>query len=236
MPENFDPIIDNVLVHQDTGQPSGLIKVEQGEIAKSMVLFSSLPADPTPIVPFTLGVFGVEYPRFPSSRCAICNSPNRELLEFVYLDSGKKINTVVVFFEKHFNAKLNWEQVNQHIKRHCDLTQVQTPGLKRYEGREAEINRWKYREHELALTAVLVEIDEVSGLSAKTADEVCRRAALIDKLTTKLLTIKQLRDENTLGLPNVFEVLAELHESITDVDSRRIIREKVNYLHEAIAS
>jgi hypothetical protein len=199
-----------------------------------VVLFSSLKDGSKPIVPYSLNIGAIEYPQFFSPKCAICNSPFRELLEHVFIDSGKKVNSVLNFFLKHYGAKLNWSQVKQHTKYHCDFLRIDVPGLKDYENREEELSRWKYREYELALTAVLVEIDEVRGVSARTSDEIFKRAAMIEKLTRQLIQIKQQRDDNSLGLPNVFEVLYELHELMETAEDKRIIREKTRALKETL--
>jgi hypothetical protein len=40
----------------------------------------------------------ISYPQFMEPRCAICTSPFRDLVEHVYLDSGKKNQSVIRFF------------------------------------------------------------------------------------------------------------------------------------------
>ncbi len=224
-------VVDNIIIEES----EQAVVVAAGEMA-NLVLFSSLRSDVKPVIPYDLShMAGIEYPQLYSGKCAICNSPFRTLLEHVYIDSGKKVNSVLKFFEKHFNAKLNWAQVKQHIKFHCDFNRIETPGLKDYENREEELSRWKYREYDLALTAMLVEIDDVRGINARTPDEILRRATMIEKLTRQLIQIKQQRDDNAMALPNVFEVLYEVHEHMVDDEDKRIIREKVNELRKALS-
>ena len=103
-----------------------------------------------------------------------------------------------------------------------------------YEGREEELNRWKYREYELAEIAILTEINDVRGIQAKNPDEILKRSSMIEKLTRQLMIIKEKRDDSSLGLPNVFEVLHELHELVKDDESKRIIREKGRSLKQTI--
>lgn len=227
MPESNEIIVDSIIVDESgssLAQDSG----------SELVLFSSLKADAKPIVKYNINVGGIEYPIFYSAKCAICNSPHRTLLEHVYIDSGKKVNQVLKFFEKHFNAKLNWPQVKQHMKFHVDMNKIETPGLKDYENQEEEVARWKYREHELALTAMLVELNDVRGVSARTPDEIFKRASMIERLTKVILIIKQQRDDNVIGLPNVFEVLYELHGLMVSEEDQRIIREKVTELKSTL--
>ena len=202
--------------------------------AADTILFSALKADTLPLKPYKINTSGIEYPQFFSPKCAICNSPHRSLLEHVFLDCGKKVNTTIKFFENHFNAKLNWAQVKQHTKYHCDFNKIETPGLLDYEGREDELSRWKYREYELAETAVIVELNDVRGLNARSFDEVLRRSTMIEKLTRQLMLIKEKRDDSSLGLPNVFEVLHELHNMMSCEADKRIIREKARDLKQSI--
>jgi hypothetical protein len=227
MTSSNEPVIDNIIL-DDT-------KLATTNSGEDFVLFSSLKSDSKPVVPYNLNVHGIEYPQLYSPKCAICNSPHRTLLEHVYIDCGKKVNTTIRFFEKHFLARLNWTQVSQHIKYHCDLNKIETPGLLHYEDREGELSRWKYREFELAETMILMEINDVRGIVARNPDEILKRASMIEKLTGKLLLIKEKRDDNSLGLPNVFEVLHELHEKVTTDEDKRIIREKAMSLKQSIS-
>lgn len=220
-------IVNNIILDSST-------KIETALDDQGTVLFSSLKSDAKPIVPYDINLGGIEYPQLYSPKCAICNSPHRTLLEHAYIDCGKKINTVIVFFQKHYAAKLNWIQVKQHVNYHCDFNKIETPGLKDYEGREEELSRWKYREYELALTAVLVELDTVRGKTARTLDDTLKKSSMIEKLTRQLLLIKQQRDDSSQGLPNVFEVLYDVHEKMVDDRDKRIIREKVNDLKKTI--
>lgn len=214
-------ILDDSPVLNADGSPSGL------------VLFSSLKSDAKPVKDYKLNTHGIDYPKYFSAKCAICNSPHRELLEHVYVDRNKSINGVIKFFEEHYNAKLNWPQIKQHLKFHCDMNKIETPGLLDYEDDE-DIVKWKFREYELALNATLKELNDVRGMAAKTLDEQAKKTQLIDRLTSKLIQIKQHRDELGINLPNVFEVLYQVHELMVDDEDKRIIREKVKSLKEML--
>ena len=219
-------IVDNIILDNSTE----LIKTG----TKDIVLFSALRADVKPVIPYEISLDGVEYPQLYSAKCAICNSPHRDLLEHVYIDCGKKVNPVINFFEKHFCAKLNFAQVKQHVGYHCDFNKIEISGLKSYEGKGEELARWKYREYELALNVVLSEIDTIGGKATRTFDDCIKKASILEKLNKQLMMIKQQRDDSSLGLPNVFEVLYDLHEKISNEDDKRIIRETVNELRKTL--
>jgi len=222
-----EAIIDNIILEESSIQNSS-------NLSTVLTLFSSLKADAKPVKDFKLNTSGIEYPQMYSAKCAICNSPHRTLLEHVYIDSGKKINAVVTFFEEHFNAKLNWPQVKQHIKFHCDMNKIETPGLLQYDGENEDLSKWKYRELELALAITLKEINDLGGVVTKTLDEQNKKTMLMDKLSSKLMQIKQARDSLGLNLPNVFEVLYQVHELMVDDEDKRIIREKMRELKQLI--
>jgi len=221
-------VIDNIIL--DNSKVLAVEEINQGET----VLFSSLKHDAVPLVPYDISIGGLEYNQKYEPKCAICNSPHRNLVEYVFINSGKNVQAVINFFQKHYNAKLNWPQVSLHLKRHCDLTQITTSGLVNLTQRDQELAKWKYREHELALVIILVEIDEVRGMSCRTPDEILKRATMMEKLSRQLLLIKEKRDDVSLGLPNVFEVLYELHEKMLSDDDKRIIRQKVKELQQAL--
>ena len=53
----------------------------------------------------------------------------------------------------------------------------------------------------------MVELNDVRGINAKTADEILKRSAMIEKLTRQLMLVKEKRDDSSGLMPNVFEVL-----------------------------
>lgn len=224
---SIEPAIENIILDGNS-----IVSLDHNK--EEEILFSALRADAQPLIPYKLNVSGLDYPQYFSAKCAICNSPHRTLLEHVYIDSNKKVNTVLKFFERHFNARLNWAQVKQHIKYHCDFDKIETPGLLDYENQEDMVGRWKFREFELAEIAILMEMNDVRGMQCKNNEEVMKRASIMDKLAGKLLAIKEKRDDSSLGLPNVFEVLHDIHNMMRDEEDKRIIREKVRELRQAI--
>ncbi len=203
---------------------------------KPSKMFSDLKETDKPIVPLPPDPMSdISYPQFVEPRCAICTSPFRDIAEHVYLESGKKPQAVLHFFAKHFDAKMNWVQINNHMDNHCDFKKIATSGLKNYEQREELIAPWIFREHQLALTALLVELDDVRGMDcSKNNDLKLRRAQMVEKLVSKILYLKEHRDNQGVYAINIFEILMELHEEMeSDIDKRKI-RDKMLVLKAKI--
>ena len=223
MSDQIEPVVGNIILDS-----SAIVVAENS--SENLVLFSTLRADAVPIKPHDLEVSYVEHYQSYSPRCAICNSPHRNLLEQVYINEGKVVTRTIDFFRNHYGAKLNFAQMKSHLSKHCDFNKIEVPGLLAYTKRNDILDIWKYREYELALTAMLEEIDDIKGTPARTLDEKIKRAGMIEKLTGRIMTVKEKRDDSTNSLPNVFEVLYELHEIVKDDDAKRIIREKAKEL------
>lgn len=204
---------------------------ESGDV----ILFRDIPKNVTPIKPYEpFDTSGLEWPQYYSAKCAICNSPHKTFLEQVYIEKGKNISAVLTFFRNHFNAKLNYNQVKQHVKKHCDFDKIETRGLLEYENRESEIARWKFREYDLAETALLAELDEIKSIPVKNFDSILKRATVITNITKQLMLIKEKRDSDDLNLPNVFAVLNDLHNELQDEESKRIVRQKALDLNKLL--
>ncbi len=187
----------------------------------------------TPLPPDNMS--DISYPQFMEPRCAICTSPFRDLVEHVYLDSGRKNQSVIRFFLQYFDAQMNWMQINTHMEQHCDFKKISTSGLKNYEQREELIAPWIFREHHLDLTALLVELDDVRGIDcSKNNDMKFKRAAMVEKLISKILYLKEVRDNQGIYNINIFEILAKLHEKMDSENDKRIIREEIVALREKI--
>ena len=187
----------------------------------------------TPLPPDNMS--DISYPQFMEPRCAICTSPFRDLVEHVYLDSGRKNQSVIRFFLQSFDAQMTWMQINTHMEQHCDFKKISTSGLKNYEQREELIAPWIFREHHLALTALLVELDDIRGIDcSKNNDMKFKRAAMVEKLISKILYLKEVRDNQGIYNINIFEILAKLHEKMDSENDKRIIREEMVSLREKI--
>ena len=155
--------------------------------------------------------------------------------EHVYLENGKKPQSVINYFLTYYDAKLNWPQVSTHMDNHCDFKKIATSGLKSYEQREELIAPWIFREHQLALTALLVELDDVRGMDcSKNNDLKLRRAAMVEKLITKIIMLKDARDNQGIYNINIFEILAKLHEKMESENDKRVIRDEIVALREKI--
>jgi hypothetical protein len=208
------------------------------EKAKPSRMFSDLKEGDKPIVPLPQDTMSdISYPQFLEPRCTICTSAFRDLAEHVFLESGKKPQSVINYFHKYFDAKLNWVQINTHMEQHCDFKKIATSGLKNYEQREELVAPWVFREHQLALTALLVELDDVRGMDcSKNNDMKLKRANMVEKLISKILYLKEQRDNQGVFAINVFEVLMRLHEKMESEVDKRTIRDEIQLLRAKIQS
>lgn len=203
---------------------------------KPSKMFRDLKEGAKPLMPLPPdNMSDISYPQFMEPRCAICTSPFRDLVEHVYLDSGRKNQSVIRFFLQYFDAQMNWMQINTHMEQHCDFKKISTSGLKNYEQREELIAPWIFREHHLALTALLVELDDIRGIDcSKNNDMKFKRAAMVEKLISKILYLKEVRDNQGIYNINIFEILAKLHEKMDSENDKKIIREEMVSLREKI--
>ena len=224
MQEDNPEIVDSLIPAQDKSKPTRY--------------FSELKENERPLLPLPPdNMSDISYPQFVEPRCSICVSPFRDLAEHVFLESGKKPQSVINYFVKYFDAKLNWVQINNHMENHCDFKKIATSGLKNYEQREELIQPWIFREQQLALTALLVELDDVRGMDcSKNNDMKLKRAAMVEKLITKILYLKESRDNQGVFAINIFDVLVKLHEKMTSEDDKRIIRDEITFLRDKIKS
>jgi hypothetical protein len=212
------------------------IMVPEDGPKKPSRLFRDIKEGEQPLVPLPPdNMTDISYPQFIEPRCVICTSHLRDMVEHVYLDSGKKNQAVIAFFAEHYDAKLNWMQVNTHMEMHCDFKKISISGLKNYEQREELIAPWIFREHQLALTALLVELDDVRGIDCSRNNEMkLKRAAMVEKLITKIMMLKDSRDNQGIYNINIFEILAKLHEQMeTEADKKRI-REEIQVLKQKV--
>ena len=205
---------------------------------KASKMFRDLKEGDKPLTPLPPdNMSDISYPQFVEPRCTICISHFRDLAEHVFLESGKKPQSVINYFAKYFDAKLNWVQINNHMENHCDFKKIATSGLKNYEQREELIQPWIFREHQLALTALLVELDDIRGMDCSKNNEMkLKRAAMVEKLISKILYLKETRDNQGVFAINIFEVLVKLHEKMTSEDDKRVIRDENTLLREKIKS
>lgn len=223
---NNDNVV-NSLISQDSKDISN---------ESSLKLFKEIKPDDLPLIPLPPdNCSDMNYPQFIEVRCSICSSHLRDLAEHVYLESGKKPQSVIKFFERHYGAKLNWMQVQTHMETHCDFKKLITSGLKSYEQREDLIAPWMFRESQLALTALMVELDDVRGIDcSKNNDLKLKRAAMVEKLISKILDIKEKRDNQSSYAFNIFEILMDLHDRFDSEHDKRLIRDQLKKLREKL--
>lgn len=204
---------------------------------QSLKLFRDLGANDHPLIEYDDSLYtGMIYEAWDQPKCVICTSPFRSLAEHVYLEKGRQPNSVVTFFEQHYGAKLNWKQVSTHMEFHCDFRKVSTSGLDFYAGKEKLISKYKFREYDFALTVVLAELDEIRGMTCNNADLKIRRTLLVDKLTDKLMRLREKRDLAASGMLNIFEILYELFNKLEVESDKQIVLDTITELKEKVAS
>lgn len=224
MSDNNNEVVDAIIPAQDKS-PS-----------KPTRMFRDLKQGDRPLLPLPPdSMSDISYPQFVEPRCSLCVSPFRDIAEHVYLENGKKPQSVINFFITYYDAKLNWPQVSTHMDNHCDFKKIATSGLKNYEQREELIAPWIFREHQLALTALLVELDDVRGMDcSKNTEMKLKRAAMVEKLIGKILYIKEQRDNKGVFAINIFETLMKLHDQMESEVDKRTIRNEMMELRKKI--
>lgn len=213
---------------QDDDILDSLINIEV-EVPKQYLTMTELKHDTPPLILLPVDTLAdVTYPQFNEARCAICNSPFRERAEHVYLENGRKPQAVYNFFIRHFNVKMNWVQINTHMEQHCDFKRVASSGLKNYESKEELIAPWIFREHQLALTALLTELDDIRGMDCTKNNELkLKRAAMVERLISKILDLKEKRDNSGLLSFNIFEILMKLHDQFDSDYDKKLVRDEI---------
>ena len=199
--------------------------------------FSTLGNNDQPLIPLPIDTHAdIQYPTRLEPRCQLCRSPLRERGEHIYLDQGRKPQSVVNFFLKFFNAKISWECVDQHMQHHCSFKHISQSGLKNYAIREEDVMHWKYREIELTETALLVELDDIRGMDCGGNCELkLKRANMVERLTTRLMSLKKDRDDSGTHSVDIFQVLKDIHDAMPTQDSKQVVRDKVRELRERLA-
>ena len=71
---------------------------------------------------------------------------------------------------------------------------------------------------------------------SKNNDLKLRRAAMVEKLISKILYIKDARDNQGVFAINIFDVLVKLHEKMETETDKRTIRDEIQALKAKIQS
>jgi hypothetical protein len=161
-------------------------------------------------------------------RCALCKSPFKVLAEHVYLNNGWKPHSVMAFFREYFNARVSWDCVDAHMRRHCDFSKMGASGLKKLMVRQDSAIYWQYRELDLAIAGVLDEIDEIKGMNLeRRPDMKLKQAMLLRTLYRDLAALYEKRNEASSQNVNVAKLLMDIWGELRDEESKNIIIRKV---------
>ena len=200
-------------------------------------LLTQLGPDDKPLLPLPPDtksdvVYGTKH----EHRCSLCNSPWRTRSEHVYIEHKQKPSAVVHFFAKYIGAKVSWEAVKTHMTEHCRMQNIGMSGLAHIARRGDEVALWKYREKDLVIDSLLVEIDDVRGIDcARNPELMLKRAGTMERLTTRLNTVVKERDEAGSNGVNVFQILMDVHDALQHDECRKVIRDKVKAIRDRLS-
>ena len=80
-----------------------------------------------------------------------------------------------------------------------------------------------------------MELDDIRGIDCSRNNEMkLKRAAMVEKLITKIMMLKDARDNQGIYNINIFEILAKLHEQMDTEADKRKIREEIQVLRHKI--
>ena len=201
--------------------------------------FSALLIDDKPLIPLPPDEFvGSWYQRFVEPRCTICTSPWRETVEHVYLASGRKPYAVHTFFMKHFGVRIYPETVGTHMEQHCDLSRLWKSGIAEIERRAEDFARFRGRELDLAIQALMVELDDIRGMDCrKNPDLKIKRAQMVDRLAVNIAKLKKERDELPVG-SNVegllFQTLTDIINRLPHEECRQVVWTKIREVKDLL--
>jgi hypothetical protein len=199
-------------------------------------LLSELPAGFKPIKEIPSDdLVDVYYEQKFEARCTLCKSPFKTLAEHVYLNNGWKPHAVMAFFKEYFNARVSWDCVDAHMKRHCDFSKLGASGLKKLALRQDNMFLWQYREMDLAISGILDEIDEIKGMNVeKRPDLKMKQATLLRTLYRDLVDVTQKRDEASTGTINIQKLLMEIWAEMPNEESKAVIIKKVQAIQKVL--
>ena len=235
-PEN--KVADTILQGVDLEEKVGLADatVTDIELARPRKL-SEITKDEEPLMPLPPDTLGdVFYPTRFESRCVLCKSPWRERAEHIFLENAQKPAAVVTFFAHYFNAKVSWECVDTHMENHCTLSAYSKGGIKGLIMRQDEIAEWKYRERDIVIMALMVELDEIKRLDTKKNPDIqLKKSQRVESICKSIRDATRERDEAGGEMINVFDIIKDLLERLTHAESKQIIREYIRDLRVKLA-
>ena len=197
--------------------------------------FRELRADEVPLEPLPPEkLTDIYYHTDHEPRCQICKSPFRTTAERVFLSNGRRPQAVVNFFLRYFNAEVSWEAVAKHMRVHCKLGEVDKSGMREIALREDEMGPYRYREKDMAITALYMQIDAVQGLTATTPDATFKKADMIRRLFESVVKLQKERDEEASNILNPFAIMARIMKELPDEDSKEIVRRIIREIREEL--
>lgn len=203
----------------------GLHKVLSAEPLGERKYFRDLKEGQQPLMPVPdLELEDVYYDTGFSQQCTICRSPFRTTVEHVYIANGEDVQSVRHYFKKYYDVRIGYNTVQIHMDKHCRLKELRASGLRNLAKTNEEIDFWAPRPTELAMRAVLKNIDDVQGIRTNGNPELAiKKANTVNMLTSQLLKV---REAHKHALDNDFDAMAILTEIAHEVDDP-VVKQKI---------
>lgn len=200
------------------------------------ILVSQITEDTEPLMPLPRdAVADIFYTIRVEPRCVLCKCPYRTEAEHWYVQNAYKPMAVVRFFAEYFGASISYEQVQNHMAAHCNLTDYGSKGLVQIAMGEEEVSPYIYREKQLAMTGILLQINEVQAIDTRRNPELALKKSLrLESLYKTLKDLAKERDEAGGDSLNILEVLNELIKRMPTKESQQIVIDYTKELHKKL--
>jgi hypothetical protein len=195
--------------------------------------FRTLNADSKPLSPYELeDNSGDYYHTRPVGQCDICKSHFKKLAEQAYIHYAKRPWRVVKFFETYYGVTLTHESIRRHMEHHCDFKNIQKPGLITYGISTPEVEMWLFREKQLNITILLLEIDHLKMLADQCNNDKDLRLRFSNQIIKATVTLNNFvkeRDSETKSL-KIGDFIAHIKnalEKLKDDESKKIMIDSI---------
>lgn len=206
-----------------------LVNPGDGELSRPLRSLSEVTEDEEPLFPIPPDPAPeLIYNTKTETRCLLCKSHLRTYLEHLYVASGRSPKAVLDFLALHYNVSYNYDSLTLHMRRHAELDQILTSGLGVIAGQGALFEYWRFRELELAIDTVMLQIDRVQGMNTRRDPDIeLRQANTMMNLAKTLASLKSQRDEEATHSIDIFAILVKLRDSLPDERSRKVMHQGI---------
>jgi hypothetical protein len=161
-------------------------------------------------------------------RCLLCKSHLRKELEHVYFGNKKNYMAVVRHLQDRWGVRYSWDAVKQHMDNHVYFDSVGTSGIGEIVGAMHDQRPIEWMTLDICYHGTLQQIDRVKGApTQRNFKSEERKASLLSKLFRDLEYFHEKRASMRTNIIDVGQVLKELYDALTDVQSKRIVAQKL---------